>query len=286
MVCTNDNSQSRLEWSDYADADRTAFVNAIKCLMRKPSAGSQYPGSQNRYEDLVAVHRDMLPNVHQTSSFLPWHRYFVWVFQQMLQEECGFTTPLPWWDETKNAGNFGASDLFSSQWFGELPLKTSSGQGTCVSNGAFANITLHIGPGDSDTNHCLSRGEAREDTKQCNSDYVNSCLSQSAFGDFSTCLELGPHGYGHNGIGAVMSDVASAVGDPIFFMHHSFVDHTFRLWQNANASRLTTISGCADAECTPITLDYVLSSGGLAPNMTVGNALNTLSTSLCYRYDY
>jgi tyrosinase len=97
-----------------------------------------------------------------------------------------------------------------------------------------------------------------------------------------------PHGYGHNGIGAVMAEVSSSVGDPIFFMHHTFVDHTFRIWQNANPSRTQTISGCADAAnpCTPISLSTTLSSNGLQPDMTVSDVLNTLGGAMCYRYDY
>jgi tyrosinase len=99
---------------------------------------------------------------------------------------------------------------------------------------------------------------------------------------------LRPHGYGHNGIGAVMAEVSSSVGDPIFFMHHTFVDHTFRVWQNGNPDRHKTISGCADKAnpCTPITLNTKLSVNGIRPDITVQEALSTLSGTFCYRYDY
>ncbi|KAI8631784.1 Di-copper centre-containing protein [Xylariaceae sp. FL1651] len=287
-TCDPSNPNVRFEWANYQNADRTAFVQAIKCLMGKPSGGAQYAGAQNRYEDLVSVHRDMTANIHQTASFLVWHRYFVWVFEQMLRQECGFDRAMPWWDETKNAGAFAASDIFSDAWFGQLPAKTSDGQGTCIESGAFAGTTLHVGPGSANQDHCLSRAVDESQTAQCNSDFTNSCLSRGAYDDFRNCFELGPHGYGHNGIGAVMAEVSSSVGDPIFFMHHLFVDHTFRIWQNADSSRLTTISGCADSAnpCTPISLDTKLSSSGLQPDLTVGQVLNTLGGSLCYRYDY
>ncbi|KAI3316860.1 Di-copper centre-containing protein [Xylariaceae sp. AK1471] len=287
-TCNPSNPNVRFEWSNYSNGDRTAFVQAIKCLQGKPSGGSQYTGSQNRYEDLASVHRGMTANIHQTAAFLVWHRYFVWVFEQMLREECGFNRAMPWWDETKNAGNFAASDIFSNAWFGNLPAKTANNQGTCIQSGEFSGDTLHVGPGSANQNHCLSRAADESQTAQCNSDFTNSCLSMNAYDDFRHCFELGPHGYGHNGIGAVMAEVSSSVGDPIFFMHHLFVDHTFRIWQNANPSRLTTISGCADANspCTPITLDTQLSSNGLRPDMAVRDVLNTLGGATCYRYDY
>ncbi|KAI1183670.1 Di-copper centre-containing protein [Nemania serpens] len=287
-TCNPSSPSIRSEWSSYSAADRTAFVDAIKCLQNKPSGGSQFSGAQSRYEDLISVHRGMTANIHQTASFLVWHRYFVWVFEQMLRNECGFTRAMPWWDETKHAGAFAASDVFTDQWFGHLPAKTSSGQGTCIESGEFSGTTLHVGPGSSNSAHCLSRAVDESQTAQCNKDFTNSCLSMGSYEEFRDCFELGPHGYGHNGIGAVMAEVSASVGDPVFFMHHLFVDHTFRIWQNANPSRRTTISGCADAAnpCTPITLDTTLSSNGLQPDLTVRQVMNTLGGTLCYRYDY
>ncbi|KAI0514703.1 hypothetical protein F5B22DRAFT_228073 [Xylaria bambusicola] len=286
--CDASHSHVRFEWDSYSRSDRTAFVQAIKCLQSKPSGGSQYTGSQSRYEDLVSVHRGMTANIHQTAMFLVWHRYFVWVFEQMLRDECAFDRAMPWWDETKHAGAFAQSDVFSDAWFGHLPAKTSDGQGTCIESGEFAGTTLHVGPGTGNSDHCLSRAVDESQTAQCNNDFTNSCLAMGSYDEFRDCFELGPHGYGHNGVGAVMAEVSASVGDPIFFMHHLFVDHTFRIWQNANPSRRTTISGCADkaSPCTPITLDTKLSSSGLRPDVTVGQALNTLGGTFCYRYDY
>ncbi|KAI1757511.1 hypothetical protein F4782DRAFT_546646 [Xylaria castorea] len=287
-TCDPSNPHVRFEWSSYSNADRTAFVQAIKCLQGKPSGGSQYTGSTNRYEDLISVHRGMTADIHQTAAFLVWHRYFVWVFEQLLRDECGFNRAMPWWDETKHAGAFAASDLFTNNWFGNLPGKTSDGQGTCIESGEFSGTTLHVGPGNNNDNHCLSRAVDESQTAQCNQDFTNSCLAMTTYEEFRDCFELGPHGYGHNGIGAVMAEVSASVGDPVFFMHHLFVDHTFRIWQNANPSRRTTISGCANKAnpCTPITLDTMLSSNGLRPDITVRDIMDTLSGTICYRYDY
>ncbi|KAI2631202.1 hypothetical protein GGS21DRAFT_169426 [Xylaria nigripes] len=287
-TCDHSNPNVRVEWSDYADSDRTAFVEAIKCLQDKPSAGPQYSGAQNRYEDLVSVHRELTGSIHQSAMFLVWHRLFLWVFEQMLRDECGFNRALPWFDETKHAGAFATSDVFTDDWFGPLPNKTADGQGTCITTGEFGNDTLHVGPGTANTDHCLSRAADETQTAQCNQDFTNSCLSQREYDQFRECFELGPHGYGHNGIGAVMAEVSSSVGDPFFFLHHGFVDHTYRIWQNAHPSRRLTIEGCADnaSPCTPISMDTVVSVGGIRPDVTVADVLDTLNGTLCYRYDY
>ncbi|KAI1815113.1 Di-copper centre-containing protein [Poronia punctata] len=286
--CNPSNPNIRVEWDSYSASDRKAFVKAISCLQGKPSRGSKYPGSTSLYEDLASVHRGMTADIHQTAAFLVWHRYFVWVFEQLLREECSFDRAMPWWDETKHAGNFAKSSIFTEDYFGHLPLKTSNNEGTCIVSGEFAGEKLHVGPGSANQEHCLSRAGDEGQTAQCNKDFTNSCLSRNSYEDFRNCFELGPHGYGHNGIGAVMAEVSSSVGDPIFFMHHTFVDHTFRIWQNGSPERHKTISGCADKKspCTQITLDTKLSSNGLMPDITVGDALTTLSGSLCYRYDY
>ncbi|KAH6657073.1 hypothetical protein BKA67DRAFT_488778, partial [Truncatella angustata] len=275
---------TRIEWRSLSDADRTAFVQAVKCLIDLPPSGSfAGTGAQNRYEDLVAVHLQMTGSIHMVAQFLPWHRYYVHVFETMLREECSYAAPMPWWNEPLDAGDFANAPLFTSQWFGSAPL--NNGQATCIEagDGEFGGTMIHIG-GD----HCLSRAVDESATSQCNTDFVNSCNSNNLYSDMESCFEYGPHGYGHNGIGAVMSQVAGSPADPVFFMHHGFVDHSWTSWQNADvASRLYQINGCSDtaSPCTQLTTDYVLTSQGLRPDATVNDVMDTKGGYLCYVYD-
>lgn len=96
--------QTRIEWRNYSSSDRQAFVDAIACLANLPSAGSAFSPSTSRYEDLVRTHQKMTPEVHGNGIFILWHRYYVYTFEQALRTQCGFTQPLPWWDETKDSG--------------------------------------------------------------------------------------------------------------------------------------------------------------------------------------
>ncbi|KAK1764369.1 putative tyrosinase protein [Phialemonium atrogriseum] len=290
MAGTCKSPKVRYEWRDLTDAHKKEFVNAVKCLLNKPSAGgSNYPGSKNRYEDLVSVHQQMTPTIHMVAQFLPWHRYYLSVYESMLRDECAYTGPMPWWDESKDAGKFSSAPMFTNAYFGSAPKKTADGKGTCVNDGAFKGITLHIGPGGSFTNHCLSRAVDESLTAQCNWDFVKSCNSHNTYSDMESCAEMGPHAYGHNGIGAVMSDVASSPGDPAFFLHHAFVDHNWRIWQNGNtSSRLYQINGFStrDEPRKTLTLDYVLTSKGLRPDVTVRDVMDTMGGYLCYSYNY
>ncbi|KAI1863143.1 uncharacterized protein JN550_009879 [Neoarthrinium moseri] len=275
---------TRIEWRSLSDADKTAFVQAVRCLVDLPASGAfSGAGSQNRYEDLVAVHSQMTGSIHSVAQFLPWHRYYVHVFESLLREECSYAGPMTWWNEALDAGNFASSPVFNAQWFGSGPLKTSDGQGTCIADGAFGGITLHVG-GD----RCLSRAIDESATSNCNTDFVNSCNSNNAYSDMESCSEFGPHGYGHNGVGAVMSQVPASPSDPVFFMHHGFVDHSWVLWQNADIpNRLYQVNGCSDTAnpCTQLTTNYVLSSQGLRPDATVNDVMDTQGGYLCYVYD-
>ncbi|KAK6068385.1 hypothetical protein SCUP234_11186 [Seiridium cupressi] len=277
----------RFEWRSYSDTDRHAFVAAFQCLIKAPASGN-FPPAANRYEDLVRVHQMMTDTIHGNNIFLYWHRYYVWTLEQIMREECGFDRAFPWWDETLDAGAFAASSIFTADFFGSLPAATADNQGTCITDGGFANTVCHIGPGTSSTDHCLSRAVNETLTAQCNADFVNTCNSRTAYPDMENCAELGPHAFGHNGVGSVMADVSSSPEDPVFFLHHLFIDRNFWVWQNADASRTTNTTGCIDNNdpCTALTMDTVITVQGLRPDVTVKDIINTVDGTMCYQYTY
>lgn len=126
---TCSNPRIRTEWDAYSNDDRQAFVNAINCLIAAKPSG-RFSQAKNRYEDLVALHQTLTDNVHGNSKFLIWHRYFLWTFEDLLRSECGFDRNLPWFDETKYAGKFSSSSIFTSSWFGGIAIG-----GNCVEDG-------------------------------------------------------------------------------------------------------------------------------------------------------
>lgn len=87
-----------------------------------------------------------------------------------------------------------------------------------------------------------------------------------------------------------MSDVYASPSDPIFFMHHLFVDAQFASWQEANSSRASSVAdSCVDGSnpcATALTTKIVLDMNGLGANATVGDIVNTQGGAFCYRYDY
>ncbi|KAI0538702.1 hypothetical protein GGR58DRAFT_282505 [Xylaria digitata] len=290
------NPAIRFEWDDYSASDKQAFVSAIKCLIDRPASG-KFQYSKSRYEDFVRLHQSYAPNIHsqstsaQTHKFLLWHRYYVWAFEQVLRDECGFNRAMPWWDEKKWAGRFAQATIFTTQYFGTLPGPTN-GRGTCVTNGAFAGLQSNLGPGQTVNNpHCVQRAVNEGVTSQTGVDSYNTCLARSTYPDFHSCVEFTFHAQGHNGVGATMADAIASPGDPAFFMHHLYVDYVFRKWQLGALSRRSTISGCATNNgCTPLTLDTMIYlsniCGAKCPDLPVRDVLRTLQGHFCYKYNY
>jgi tyrosinase len=108
-----------------------------------------------------------------------------------------------------------------------------------------------------------------------------------------TNISPSPHAGGHLGVGGVMSNMDSSVGDPSFFLHHGFIDRNWWTWQNIDPANYTyQISGYTTQTPLPssgyeeVTLDYVLSSLGVLPDVTVYDVMDTEGGYLCYEYDY
>jgi tyrosinase len=108
-----------------------------------------------------------------------------------------------------------------------------------------------------------------------------------------TDLSLSPHAGGHLGVGGVMANMDSSVGDPSFFLHHGFIDRNWWTWQNIDpTNNLYQISGYTTQKPLPsggyeeVTLDYVMSSWGVLPDVMVYDVMDTEGGYLCYEYDY
>ncbi|KAF2998905.1 hypothetical protein E8E13_005546 [Curvularia kusanoi] len=270
----------RTEWDSLSTADRQNFVDSLKCLMKRPQSG-QFPASKSRYEDFTALHQTLTPRVHSNAKFLLWHRYLLWTFEQELRDSCGLTAPLPWFDETRYASDFSRSSIFSSDWFGGINLS-----GNCVTDGQFANLAINVGPGTGNQPHCLARNGDSSKTINTGQSMVDACNSRGTFADMAGCAEGGAHAWGHNGVGAVMQDVYASPADPVFWLHHGFIDRNFRIWQNQNSGvRTTTISG-TDVDGNQLTLDTGINVYSFRPDVKIRDVLDTTGETLCYKYNY
>ncbi|KAL3422255.1 tyrosinase central domain-containing protein [Phlyctema vagabunda] len=165
-TCTLETAVVRKEWSTLSNPERVEYTDAVNCLMKLPSRldPAVVPGAKNRYDDFVAIHINQTLTIHGTANFLTWHRYFVWVYEEALRNECGYTGYQPYWNWGKYAFDPVNSPIFDGSAYsmggnGEfeehgcteaLPTLINCippGQGGgCVTTGPFANMSVNLGP--------------------------------------------------------------------------------------------------------------------------------------------
>lgn len=77
--------------------EKKSYIDAVKCLQSKPSKSpaSFAAGAKTRFDDWVAVHLNQTQAIHYTGNFLTWHRYFTWLYEEALRNECGYKGTQP-----------------------------------------------------------------------------------------------------------------------------------------------------------------------------------------------
>jgi tyrosinase len=98
--CNIFNVAVRREWGSLSKQERKAYTDAVLCLQAKKAntPASLVPGAKSRFDDWVSTHINQTLNIHYTGTFLAWHRYFTWQYEQALRNECGYKGYQPYWN--------------------------------------------------------------------------------------------------------------------------------------------------------------------------------------------
>ncbi|KAI0452667.1 Di-copper centre-containing protein [Xylaria acuta] len=301
----------RKSWADLTATEKQNYLDADLCLMSLPPK-SGIKGATSRWDELQYSHAAQARYVHNVGAFLPFHRYFITVHEHLLRAECNYTGPLPYWDEPLDVGNIAGSSLFSGEpSFGG----SGTGRNNCIADGPFVNITLHFKQDLSTTDYCISRvlnDVAFSAAARAN---VETCLEHENFGDAWRCLEGKPHSAGHGGVLGTMIDILLSPGDPVFYLHHGYLDRVWFDWQSRNlTTRLIEIAGNNTPEFTfppgggfggggftmppankafenyfndggnVTTLNHTLWSAGIMENITIADVMNPEEGFVCADY--
>lgn len=70
--------------------DRTAYQEAVQCLMRTPTRNVGIDGARTAWDDYGVLHYQQTPFVHNSATFLLWHRHYNWILEQDLHDLCGY----------------------------------------------------------------------------------------------------------------------------------------------------------------------------------------------------
>ncbi|AEO58727.1 tyrosinase-like protein [Thermothelomyces thermophilus ATCC 42464] len=278
----------RVEWKKLKESEKFAYLGAVKCLMDTKPVGV-WSKATSIWDEMAWAHNEAKWNIHETDNFLPWHRYYIYMLETLLSKHCSYRGPIPWWRETDDTGNLAGANLFSPNYFGSLPPRTEDGKTTCITDGWFANTTVLLGPG---APTCLARGEDKRIAAEVTTAALDLCQGDrdTKYERHRRCVEATIHSSTHRAVGGAMESISASPSDPVFYLHHGFVDWQWARWQNVESSRKTTISGCSEpspvpGKCVELTLDTVLKGYGLIPDMKVRDVLDIENGILCYTYD-
>ncbi|KZL65283.1 tyrosinase central domain containing protein [Colletotrichum tofieldiae] len=258
--------------------------------------------------------------VHNVAAFLPWHRYFVSVYEKMLRDECNFNGDMVYWDWTLDWERPDAAEVFEPiSGFGgngNVSGALTVGQARCVVDGPFAGLQLQYFDDTSQKPHCLSRNfnnavqpgtpgykEGQLDGAPYRPEVLKKVLAEKTYDGFRAALEDGPHNAIPLGLGGDFAAFTAPNGnhplpgpirqltyfyeDPLFFLHHVQLDRLWWMWQEAALSeRLMQYNGMRNVSGVevPATLDDVLPMTGLSHSATVRDVMDIRNGLLCYTY--
>ncbi|MDQ3539675.1 MAG: tyrosinase family protein [Chloroflexota bacterium] len=215
----------RKNQADLSDTERNRFIAAILAIK-----------ANGTYDAIVAEHMGVMFNAHRGPAFFPWHREYLRRFELALQGIDPQVT-LPYWDWSVD--NSALSSIWDPSFLGGNG-RPSDG---VVTTGAFAHNTgdwtlIYDGP-------ALRRRfgvsaptlPTPTDVSAALSDPVYDVApwSQTSTSGFRNRLEgwiSGPqlHNRVHVWVGGSMGPMSSP-NDPVFFLHHCFIDKLWADWQ-------------------------------------------------------
>ncbi|KAI8908007.1 hypothetical protein EDD86DRAFT_191956, partial [Gorgonomyces haynaldii] len=271
----------RKEVRELSVTERTSFLQALQCLKSSPSKIAGI-GSPSRFDDISYVHYRVMNTAHNSPLFLAWHRAYLYTFEKILQQECGYQGTIPFWDWRVDSTSPTTSPV--------LDIYGGNGRATdtCVVTGPFANWRSTFASAQ-----CLQRdylnanqglvsqsgGFSRESVQYIISTYKN-------YNDFSSNLEYGAHASVHIGVGGSMYYLTQSANDPLFYAHHTMIDFAWASWQSVNPTtgyQYNNANGAAVISSTQVMDLWGLKADG-QPALVAKDMLNTTAGPLCYTY--
>ncbi|CAM1502368.1 Fc.00g043520.m01.CDS01 [Cosmosporella sp. VM-42] len=308
--CTN--PQQRNAWQDvmhaFSDEEKRAYLDAELCLMEKP-ATLGLRGTKTVFDELQSCHVLQAEITHYVGAFLPFHRLLMWAHEHKLRTECRYQGAQPCWQEQLDAGDFINSPVFDAELgFGG----NGTGPNNCIEDGPFVDYRDNIGPRYVLNEHCIDRKVDNLISMSSSQRNVGACLAQTNWLDAWHCIEGQPHYGGHGGVGKEMMNPISSPGDPLFYLHHTWLDKIWWDWQRQDLSvRLTEIGGQNRIKRNPdgslpirfserpsdvpeprvegdpgdeTTLNHIINMCGVVENMKIADVMDIRGEALCYEY--
>ena len=225
----------------------------IDTILKVTAEDSQY---RPEYVELINEHHELFDTlIHQKEHFIPWHRYYILRYENLMRKaDCRFTAT--YWDwslDTENAFKTVQNNVWDSKTgFGG----GGSGTDNCVLDGPFRKgVWKRVRPDGATGTDCLARDFRGSPPDEID---VMELLNIDDFEQFESTLRGPLHDNVHCQIGATMCTIEAASA-PEFFLHHAFIDKIWDDWQkkswaNKNAYFPTVNSNMPKTQLRPAKL--------------------------------
>ncbi len=203
----------RKDVRDMSDQDVANFRTAIAAMAQ---ISQNVPGDNRGFQFLASYH-GISQNLcqHGTPGFALWHRPYMLAFEQAMQDVVPGSF-LPYWDWTSQ---FEIPQIFlDATW---VDPKTGN-----TEPNPLLGQPMNGGP-------VTTRDPGTADQLRQIGPLVAQALLDTSYDTFSPDLE-NPHNLVHGWVGGDMGSINTAAYDPVFFVHHSFIEYAFCQWQDAN----------------------------------------------------
>ncbi|CAB3984903.1 tyrosinase-like isoform X2 [Paramuricea clavata] len=100
----------RREFTDMSYTERVRYINTVK-------TASTNPAYKPQYDTLLTLHKTIFfSGIHDIDFFLPWHRWYILQYENLLQQiDCRVT--VPYWDWSLVGANPFSSSIWNTDFF-------------------------------------------------------------------------------------------------------------------------------------------------------------------------
>lgn len=279
----------RRNHSDMTLQQKNDFINAILRLKNNVDSVLR-PGLQSRYDDFVQIHKNsmgagnpLVPNPHRSPLFYPWHRVFLRQFEVALQTATGNPgITLPYW----NWQLTGKDNPFTQAFLGGNGDNTQEQR---VTGGPFSreHSQFNVAVWDNEPGNTGIRRNLGAEGSLPSPELVIATLNRTPYwsleNGWENFSESDLHNPVHAWIGGDM-DTASSPNDPVFFLHHCYLDLLWERWrlQHPNVESFPQQPDQADMNETLLVFNPVNEPAPWVERFTVRQTLFT--ENLDYRY--
>lgn len=218
----------RQEYRTLTSKQRYLFHSCLKVMLESPAVLPFW--DQNEYESFITQHKfQFSPEAHGTPAFAPYHRAMLYFFEKVMHSHPGCeNVGIPYWDSTLDS--YLPDPSMSAMFTGRTYMGSTHGE---VNGNLFTNWQKIKIKACQFYGETLSRDMCRDPDQMLKDEMIDRFINCH---NYTACVFPHDksfeehHGLIHGCVKGHMAELMCAPYDPIFYLHHSFIDNIFEQW--------------------------------------------------------